>query len=271
MKRFILFFLPVAVAAVLCGCEKEAASAGEGVEIAFHINGGIDFSVLTKASEVTSLSSIYWEACQDGVVIHPVSSYPVEGGGVSTGKYWPLGAVYDYMVSNVPFFTGTGVIAASNDIDVVVGTMPGVRDNSCNVDMKHIFARTSSLTLDTQAGYEISEIVWKIKSKGEESGTAGHYTIGSGWAANSTAPLEEREFSGTSDLYLIPGTYTVTVSYTLTKGDYRESFTRSADISLYEGCLNSIKGSAVGGNAVGLSLSVTVEPWGANDITLDLN
>ena len=272
MKKFTICFTAVAAALSICACDKGyVKTAEEGEEIVFSIENDIDLTVNTRASAVTSLSTVYWEASCEGVVKHSVASYSVSGGVISTGKYWPLNGRYDYKVSNVAFFTGTGAIAASNDIDVLVGTAGGVTDNSCTVTLNHIFARTASLTLNTQTGYELSDVSWKIRSKGVETGTAGIYTIGSGWSSAASTPLAEQEITGSSDLYLIPGTYTITVSYTLSKGDYSEAIVRSADVSLSEGCKNSITATAVGGNAKELTFSVSVEPWVEKDVTVTLN
>jgi len=273
MKPTTILFSIFAAALLFSSCDEGSVkTAMEGQEISFGLKGsGIDLGVSTKASEVTALSTIYWEAKQSGTVKHAVASYSVSDGTVSTGKYWPLDATYDYMVSNVAFTTSTGAISATNDTDIVVGSASGVTNNTCTITLSHIFARTAGLTLNTQTGYTLSNVSWKIKSKGDASGTAGSYTIGSGWGTTATTALAEQTFTSDSDLYLIPGTYTVTVSYTLTKGDYVESFSKSADVTLSAGNKNSITGTAVGGNATEITLNVSVTPWGGNDVTLTLS
>lgn len=273
MKKIPLLLSVLATAFLTCSCDEGSIkTAVEGDEIAFSLAGsGIGLGVKTKATEVSSLSSVYWEAKQSGTVKHAVAAYSVTEGTVNTGKYWPLDATFDYMVSNVAFYTSTGVISASNDTDIVVGTASGVTSNSCTVTLNHIFARTATLTLNTQTGYDLSDVSWKIKSKGDDTGTAGTYTIGSGWGAAASAALTEQAFTSSSDLYLIPGSYTVTVSYKLTKGDYQETFTKSADVTLIAGKKNSITGTAVGGNATEIMFNVSVSPWTDNDVALTLS
>ena len=70
-------------------------------------------------------------------------------------------------------------------------------------------------------------------------------------------------------MYLVPGSYTLTVSYTLTKGDWTQNFTKSASVTLVGGKINNISGTASGGNASEISLSVSLTPWGSNNITAD--
>lgn len=273
MKKILFSFALLAAVVLSSSCDEGTVKTSfEGQQIAFMLEGeGIDLNVSTKATAVTTVSTVYWEAKQSGTVKHAVASYSVSSGTVNTGKYWTLGASYDYMVANVAFTTSTGAISATNATDIVVGTASGVTGNSCSVTLNHIFARTGTLTLNPQSGYEISDISWKIKAKGSASGTAGTYTIGTGWAATATTSLSEQAFTGSSDLYLIPGSYTITVSYKLKKGGYEESFTKSADVTLVAGKKNNITGTATGGSASEIAFSVTVTPWGDNDITLTLS
>ena len=273
MKKIQLSFSIIASLLIFISCDKgEIKTAVEGSEISFRVDGdAIKVDVMTKASEVTGVSSVYWEAKQSGSVKHAVASYAVSGGAVNTGKYWPLGATYDYMVSNVAFTTSTGAISATNATDIVVGTASGVSSNSCTVTLNHIFARTAALTLNTQSGYTLSNVSRKIKSSGSASGTAGTYTIGTGWGATATTALSEQAITSSSDLYLIPGKYTVTVSYTLTKGDYVQSFTKSSDVTLQAGKKNSITGTAVGGNATAIQFNVSVAAWETCSVAMTLS
>lgn len=270
MRKFLFFIC--AIAGTVVACQKEASSVqqpADGREIVFNLAGdGIDFDVRTRATEVTSVSDVYWEAKSSSGVVYPVSSYAVSSGKVSTGKYWPSeGASYDYKVSNVAFTTSTGAIAATNATDIVAGTATSVTGNSCSVTLDHIFARTATLTMNTQSGYTISDVSWKIKSKGADSGTAGTYTIGTGWGSTATTALSEQAITSSSDLYLIPATYTLTVTYTLTMGDYSQTFTKSADVTLVQGKKNSITGTATGGSASEILFDVSVAAWGTNTIT----
>lgn len=239
-------------------------------EIGFNLAGdGFNFELATKSSAtaVTSVSKIYWEAKTSSGVAHAVAQYDVKSGAVSTGKYWPAEATtYSYMVSNVAFTTNTGVIAATNTTDIVVGTASGVtKTTSCSVTLDHIFSRTGTFTMNTQDGYEISNVSWKIKSSGDKGGTAGNYTIGGSWGNTATTKLSEQAITSSSDLYLIPAPYTITVEYTLTKGEYVESFKKSANVTFVQGKVNNITGTATGGTASDIKFNVTVSDWGTEN------
>lgn len=264
------------MAATAVACQKESCTdrqSEEGREIVFNLCGeGIDFDVQTRATEVTSVSTVYWEALNNssGTVVHEVSSYSVSSGKVSTGKYWPYESVsYLYRVANVPFTTSTGEISATNDTDIVIGDYSNVSYDaysSCNITLGHIFARTGTLTLNAKDDYIISDVSWTIKSYGRDSGTAGTYTFGKGWGSSATTSLTEQAITSSSDLYLIPGSYTLTATYTLTKGLYTHTFTKSAEVSLTMGCVNSITGT-VSGNASEISFSVSVKAWESKTLT----
>lgn len=280
MKRILTFLVLPALAGglMLCSCSKEAEPSAKGngapQEISFRLGGeGLDFGVSTKASEVTSLSSVFWEAANSSKVVHSVKSYNVSSGVVSTGLYWPsAGETFSYKVANFAFTTSTGAFAATNTTDYVAGTATGVTSNSCTVALDHIFARTAALSLNPQSGYTITGTpVWKIESSGAGTGTAGTYTVGSGWGSTATTKLASTTFTSSSDLYLIPGAYKVTVTYTLTKGDYSEEFTKSGTVTLVQGKKNSITATAKGGDASEISFNVTLTPWGTQSLDLILN
>lgn len=268
MKRTLFLFL-VAAAVLASSCNKPLANVAEPDEIVFGIEGdGIDIDVLTKAAAVTSVASVYWQCLDGGSNVYGPLSCTVTTGTAYTTKYWPAaGATYDYRVSNVSF-TSAGVIAATNETDIIAGTASSVTNNSCTVTLDHIFARTGSLTLNTQAGYEVSGITWRIKAKGSGVvGTAGNYTIGTGWAASGNTGLTSyQEFTGSSDLYLIPGTYQIELSYTLTKNEYTQSFTKHSEVTLQAGKINNIAATAVGGAASELTFTVSITGWAEENL-----
>ena len=263
LSKLLLFGL---LGLALVSCNKSEPLSDSGREMSFRLDG-LDLQVATKATAVTSVSSVYWQCLSGSTNVYAPASYSVSGSTVNTGKFWPAGgATYNYRVANVAF-SNAGVITASNATDIVAGTASGVTNNSCSVVLDHIFARTGELTMNTQTGYTISNVSWRIKSRGSASGTAGNYTIGTGWGATATTALADQAFTSSSDLYLIPGDYTVTVTYTLTKGGYVETFTRAADVTLHQGKINSITGTANTGNAEEIQFTVSVTPWGNVGLT----
>ncbi len=250
--------------AALSSCNVQEPSALSDSEICFCL-GGLDMQVTTKATVDTvttaNLGGVYWMAREAGSVRYGPQYRSLDGAVVYTGEYWPVGgAMYDYCVSNVSF-SPAGVITATNDTDIVAGAVSGVTSNYCTVVLDHIFARTGALTVNAQGDYTISDVSWYIRSRGAVSGTAGSYVIGSGWSSSGVTALAQRSFDSSSDLYLIPGEYTVGITYTATVGHYTENLVREADVTLQQGMVSSIT-ALVGGDAREVTFRVSVTPWG---------
>lgn len=277
-----------ALSLVSCSKAEFENTSSKFPEMTFSVAGeGLNLSVtkgLTKAEAVTTLTSVYWGATngtsgRDTVVYAPVS-LSVSDGSVSTGNYWPADSVaYNYYVSNIAYLWDAdnhkATIAASNETDIVAGTAAASYKSSPKVTLEHIFARTGSLTLEPKEGYTLEgDAVWKIESN-DNSGVSGVYNIGTkGWS--DVSALSQQEFTSSSDLYLVPGSYNVEITYTLKKGDFQKEFTKSANISLEGGVVNNIKATAHTGSddPSEIILSVEIKPWGENDITIsegDLN
>lgn len=277
-----------ALSLVSCSKAEFENTSSKFPEMTFSVAGeGLNLSVtkgLTKAEAVTTLTSVYWGATngtsgRDTVVYAPVS-LSVSDGSVSTGNYWPADSVaYNYYVSNIAYLWDAdnhkATIAASNETDIVAGTAAASYKSSPKVTLEHIFARTGSLTLEPKEGYTLEgDAVWKIESN-DNSGVSGVYNIGTkGWS--DVSALAQQEFTSSSDLYLVPGSYNVEITYTLKKGDFQKEFTKSANISLEGGVVNNIKATAHTGSddPSEIILSVEIKPWGENDITIsegDLN
>lgn len=287
MKKLLI--IAAAVVALTASCQKEdSLSIKDSVkdslsEMTFGVKGGgIRMSVATKATAVTEVSSVCWMATGGTVgadtLVYEPQSVSLGDSNFSTGKYWPSEETdYNYYVSNAQFSwaAGAATIAASNETDIVAGIAAAPYKTSPDVTVDHIFCRTGSLTLDAQEGYELmGAAVWKIKSN-EGTGTAGTYNIGTKSWSGATA-LSQQVFTGESDLYLIPGSYNVEITYTLKKGDFQKEYTKAADVTLTVGSVNNIKATAHVGDdgAEEIVFTVTVTPWGENDVEIgqgDLN
>ena len=232
----------------------------------------IDMQVQTKTAAITSLpASLYYSltvgtAGSAETLKKESTQASLSGGKIATGLYQTLNpSSYNYYVSNLPIGFGAqgSTLSATNTTDVIAGTVTS-SEIAPSVTLEHIFSRTGTLTLNTQEGYDISNIVWKIQS-GSGTGTGGTYNIKTRAWSGVTA-LSEATISSNSDLYLVPGAYTIIVSYTLTKGDWVNSFTKTATVTLVAGSVNNISGTASGGNASEISIAVTLTPWGTNNI-----
>ena len=116
------------------------------------------------------------------------------------------------------------------------------------------------------SGYTLTNVTYKLKSKGTTTGTKGTYNIYSGsWS--STTALSETTITSSSDLYLIPGTYTLTVSGTRTKGDFTNTFSGSVDINIVAGKTHAISATITGDPAVQIVVSTTLTAWSSTTLT----
>ena len=283
MKNELLILFPaVLVAAAACNKAEIPASPEAGREqiILSVADDTIEMDVQTKTTAITSVpSSLYFSMTTGAAGASETSkkasaSAGVSSSKISTGVYQSVTPVsYNYYVanSNISFGATGSTVTVSNTADAIAGKTAGSSSTSPSVTLNHLFARTGALTLNTQSGYDISNISWKIASKsGGTGGTAGTYNIASNVWTGVTA-LASQTVTSSSDLYCVPGVYTVTVSYTLTKGEWSSSFTKSADVTLVAGSVNSITGTASGGNASEISITVSLTPWSTNSITATFN
>ena len=165
------------------------------------------------------------------------------------------------------------------------------------LNFHHLFARVGSLSVNAQSGYTISNVSASLNCVPTSpffwTDDPGYNSvIGSDYGGfTSLQYYEDADYNdvfgmyilpppsfasktltvGSNDFLAIPGTYTLTVSYTLTKGDYTQSFTKSGSVTLVPGCINNITTTSVGGSAVELSLSITVQNWTSNAISASLS
>ena len=279
-KSFIISVLAVVC---LASCQKniQIAVPDGPQEIVLAVGGDdIEMGVDTKATAITALpSTLYWEGTsgtwKSETAKWGSTSASVSSGKISTGKYQTASATaYNYYLSNcaITFASGGSTISASNTTDVIAGcTTSATSSTAPSVTLNHVFARTGTLTCNTQSGYSISGVSWKIASKsGGTGGTAGTYNIATkGWSG--VTALSSTAITSSSDMYLTPGVYTITVTYTLTLGDYSATFTKSGDVTLIAGSVNSITCTAIGGAASAITISVTLTDWGSNSLTLSLS
>lgn len=289
MKHY--YFLAALSVLALASCNKEELSVVDNdSEIVLNVKGdALDMTVETKATAITSVpSSLYWSATtgtSTETSKYASASATVASGKIKTGKYQTAQpTAYNYYVANkaITFAAGGSTIVASNDTDVVAGRASATTSTSPSVALDHIFARTGSLTANAPSGYTISDVSWTIvqSSTSATCGTAGTYNIKTGaWTAVSTRLSSAAALTSTSDMYLIPGTYTFSITYTLTKGDWQDTFTKTANGVLVGGKVNNIKVSSDQGDGIvppptngpsEIEITVTLNPWGNNDVTLNL-
>ena len=237
------------------------------------------FSVDTKATAVTSVpGTLYWGASTGSAGSESAkwgcSGATVYSGSIYTGKYQTLSpTTYNYYVASQAFSVGSSatMTVANNNTDVIAGRVT-TSSASPSVTLGHIFARTGTLTCYTQSGYSIDSISWSIVGKSSVNGTAGTYSLSSGGWTASSATLGEVGISSSSDYYLIPGVYTIKVSYRLSVGaEYSQWFTKYGDVTLVQGKINNISCTAIGGDATTITFNVSIQNWSATSTTFTWN
>lgn len=281
MKRILSFSSILSILLLplsLSSCNSKEQTSPEG-EIIIRVADEMDAEVShTKATEITSIpSSLYWGASTgtsgSETAKWSAAAVTVSSSQIATGKYQTYSpTTYNYYISNLSFTVGSSCTMSvpNNNTDVIVGKT-STNSTTPSITMGHIFARTGTLTMNTQTSYTISDVSWTIVGKSAVNGTAGTYNLSSSsWTATSSSLSYDTSFNGSSDLYLIPGTYCIKCTYTLTKGDWSHTFTKSADVSLAGGYVNNISGTASGGSASEIVLSVSLESWGTNNISWTL-
>jgi len=282
MKK-ILLIAASAAGIMLTSCSKESITIPDtDGEIILGIDGeGLDLKVDTRATAVTSIpATLYWSGTtgnwKSETPKWDSASASVTSGSLPTGKYQTATPTsYNYYVSTNPITFGAGgsTISADNSTDVIAGCTQGATTlTSPSITMEHVFARTGSLSHTPADGYSASNVSWKIQSKtGGTGGRAGTYNIATKAWGNVSA-LSQQDLGSTSDLYCVPGEYTITVTYTLSKGDYQETNTVSGNVTLVAGKVNNI--STVlpikQGGAHEIVIGVTLSGWGSNPLTLTL-
>ena len=287
-KSFILSGLLAAAALMSTGCEKSTPPRAGYVDpdlVSFSASG-LSMEVSTKATEVTSsnLGTFNVIAASGGAgsqaQVWSTTASKVGATDVwATDKYWPStdqGYTSFYASNAALTFNAAGptVSPADNSVDVVVAynDSPVYREQN-SLEFEHIYARVRNIVLNTQSGYELSAVSATLQNPV----TGGMYNLRTqAWtSAAVSANQAMAAFSGTTsaqtssnDYWLVPGDYTLSVSYRLTKGDYVEDFSKTGTVTLVQGKTNAITATALGGSASEIKFGVSVTAWSANNIAL---
>lgn len=290
------FLLPALLALTAVSCVKTGSRqemAGDASRIIFAAsekNGVI--SIHTKADPVTSLSAFYVTASTGSVGAESSAwdnvsfAYDSEGELYAGDKFWPVvNPSYHFRASNVvmSFEGGDATISASNTTDAVCAYLPTPAYRVKNtLTFEHIFARIGKVTVTAQGGYTISNLSMTLTPK--VRGTynlrmgSGH-TDGTGWSdttdgspvtvcSHAAAIGPSESYEQENDVWLVPGTYVLSASWTATKDNYSERI-RGAEttVDLAAGKVNALAANIVG-NASAISLGVSLTAWSANDVEM---
>lgn len=277
MKRIFGFFAILSFVAISCNkdnIQQNIMSAPE--EIVITVDGGsLDADVQTRTTALSSVpTSLYFGTTTGSgsaqVLKWDSQSKSVSSGKMSTGYYQTATpTAYNYYLANSAMTFGSSGFSVTVDgtkTDAIVGKTMNTNSVAPSVAMNHIFARLGSLSCTSSNGYSLSGLSYKLKSKDSTTGTKGTYNIGTG-AWSGTTTLSEQTVTSSSDLYLVPGTYTLTVSGTESLGDYSHTFSASTDVTLTGGKINAIAAKRTGTGAQGITVSVTLASWGSTTLT----
>ena len=282
MKKFYLPFIAAAALLAAASCNKDAGQADpvpSTDEIVLLVGDTFDPVVDTKTTAVTSLSSLYWGASTGSAGSETqkwaAASASVSSNKISTGKYQTASPTsYNYYVANQSFTIGSSTtIAATNTKDIVAGRASSTTSTTPSVTLNHIFARTGSFTFANYSGYTVSNVSYTIVGKSTINGTAGTYNMTtSAWTAATTKLSSATAITGSSDMYLIPGTYTIACTFTLTKGDnFTKTYTKSCDATLDAGKINNFTVTCTVDEAVQIQIGVSLTAWANNPVELSFS
>ena len=276
-------FIPILlIAGVFASCNKTPVPSEAGGQMVF-IVGAPSVDVSTKATDVvtSSLSSIYVSATtgtvgtSESAFWTSVNFTKGEDDVFRADKWWPLNDPgLHFYSSNIPVvFGATGsYVSATTDTDVVCAYLPTPTFNVPNVlTFNHVFAQIGTVAFSAPSPYSISDVSVSITPRvsGNYNIYAGYgQTDGTGWSSMSNGSEVSLSLSGSNALYLIPGDYTLTVSYRLTVGDYTDTFTKNASVSLVGGNVNNITATVPNGNAESIIISTTLTAWSDNNIVV---
>lgn len=277
MKRlsFLIFGL-----AALISCQKEAVVCDDvtAKEIAFQVEGDLDFNVETKATAVTSLNTfnVIAENTSTATQVWSISSVTKSGSNYLTAKYWPItDQKYAFYASNAAMTysqQGATIAVANANTDIVAAFSAYSASNykqAIGLTFNHIFARVGTFTVSAPSGYTVSNVS-AVTMSAPVSGT---YNVKNGtWSRGSA--VSHTLSNGSNDVYVAPGDVTVTVTYTLTRGEYVKTFTKTATISLVGGKINNITATpsfAAGEEASEITLSVSLNAWGTQNHSVTLS
>lgn len=259
----------LAVGLVLPSCQKALSDpSGDCVSL------GVEDALLvsTKTTALYALpSKLYWSATS-GAAGSETSVRAVSMGNVVAGRIatdlQQIGTAYNYYVSNVTtsFSAAKTTMNVSNTTDAVYGRCALSTSTDPVVTLNHVFGRTGSFTVYPPEGVVVQSANWKIKGKSAINGTSGVFNLTTGAFESASTTLAERSVNSSTDLYLIPGTYTVTCSFVLRQGGATRSLSCSADVPVVAGKILLVELHV---KQMAIEFSYSIDAWGEKSASLD--
>lgn len=311
MKKGMLFLAIAATFVGLVSCNKDVPE--ENRQVMFNVADDgfkvVDFD--TKAA-VYALSDIQTngfnasatsgageaEAWTNVAFGRVGSTGNYKAGG--TGKWWPTpNPNYHFYASNIALvynasgnYVNTSNPNASGGVDVVCAYLatPSYTPSTGTqntLNFQHVYARLGNVIVAAADGYTITNVTVTITPN-----VSGRYNIktgfghndNTGWSnvtAGSSTTVFNKTTIGTSqtqanDLYLVPGNYSLNITWTATKGDFTKTYNATTDPVIFfeKGKVTSLTAKTyrngeeipgLVGDATEIMFSVSVEDWGAAD------
>lgn len=293
MKTKTLLLLALAGTSLATACEKtlEYAPKTESSparEITFGLTGTTNTDVATKATtqvDLTNLGTLYVSAMSG-------SNYAFQNAEFTKGtddkwrggKYWPASnPYYKFSASNISLDLGSShpsLSVQNTNTDVLAAYLDNPSfENENALTLRHVFAQLGTVTMKAPAGYTVTNLKLKFRPIQQGKYYIDTDTWSPGYAVNSDVYIFGEQSAGVDldagsaktsqdhDLWLLPGDYTLTATYTISKGDYSRSKTARATVTLYRGFNNNI---GLNGDEANIpeptdikeiSFTVTVTPW----------
>ncbi|MBQ9310404.1 MAG: fimbrillin family protein [Bacteroidales bacterium] len=275
MKTTLIMAAFAAAAAGLVSCDKitgatayEAGSDEYDGEIVFSA-GGPGLELETKALEVNNFSSFNAIAtsgeAESESEVWKTTANKGGTGKFDTGKYWPsTDKKYNFYGSNVSMQTGAQgatvtVPDCGTDVLCAYTPKPTFNVSPVNLTFSHILSRLTTISVTSNYGYVITVTDIKLKSVVH----SGVYNLRTQeWSSKGSVSDVNLVADGSdNDAWMIPGTYTLQIAYTLTKGDFSQSYEAEQDIAVEAGKKHVITGNVTKDPAQQLNISVNIVPW----------
>lgn len=268
MKNFgYLLIIFLACCGIVPSCSRtDGADTEKGGELRFYER--ISATVHTRAVAVESMQSFSVVAWKAGTCLWSGTA-SLSGSDYATGRVWEesdRGAAFYASNATIHTDAATPYISynrSSYDQDVIVASNAsptwGVR---CPLEFSHILTRIGTLSVVPSGDFTVSGVTAKILLPR----TVGTYSFDGTWSALSGAEYEAVS-AGANNIWLIPGTYTLDISYTLTGDLGSMPCHGTAEITLDAGDVNNI--TATVGETVSVTVSASVDSWTRDETNYD--
>lgn len=275
IRNIINISLVIILAAALAvSCRELSVEAAE--QIAFAVE---DLAFTSTRADAVTESDLnthgFYVGCTTGSAgsessVWTSTAFTLSGGAFKGGRYWPeTDPGYHFFASNRPLtFNAAGTtVSATDSYDVVCAYLPSPSYKASNLlTFKHIFARLGDVTFTAVDGYTISGISATITPK-----TGGTYNLRTeAWSSMTTgsATTVANTTPGTksNDIYLVPDEYTLSVTWTASKGSYSQTYTGiKTKITLTAGYKTSVS-ATFNGDGSEIEFLTEVAAWGSNPL-----